>query len=378
MRIRRCSGLAIEPRETLEFDLEDLLAGGDGCRATRRWIAWAPHLGAEVELERDEVLALGELSPSRWVEWHGDAGDAVARLLAKGLVVREQGDDPARDRDERLRARNWRVHALGLHYFTRWDGVDSERPAQGRTASTLSDLVDRYGPPPPAVHERSLPALRIPLALPEAGPFDALLRSRATCRNFERAPLARRSFDAILHRVFGAQAVAELAPGVPFLKKNHPSGGALHAIEPYLIVQRVEGIATGCYHYHALEHALEPVGPLASDLAQRAVAGQDYFADAPVLVVLALRFERAFWKYREHPKAYRALLLEAGHVSQTLYLAAAEAGLAAFVTAAINEIDLERALGLDPLDEGPVCVLGFGERADTRATVEFDPLGLAR
>ena len=377
MRVRRCSGLMVEPRETLAFDLEDLLAGGDGCRATRRWIAWAPHLGSEIELEPDEVLALGEVSPSRWMEWP-EGNDPIARLVAKGLVVRESGDDVARARDDRLRARNWRVQALGLHYFTRWDGVDSERPAQGRTASTLSDLVDRYGPPPPHVLERSAPAERIPLAAPAEGPFDALLRARSTCRNFARSELPRSAFDAILHRVFGAQAVAELAPGVPFLKKNHPSGGALHAIEPYLIVQRVEGIAPGCYHYHALAHALEPVGPLAPDLAQRAVAGQDYFAGAPVLVVLALRFERAFWKYREHPKAYRALLLEAGHVSQTLYLAAGEAGLAAFVTAAINEIDLERALGLDPLDEGPVCVLGFGERAETRETVEFDPLGLAR
>ena len=122
MRIRRCSGLAIEPRETLAFDLEDLLAGGDGCRATRRWIAWAPHLDAEVELEPDEVLALGEVSPSRWTELRdGDA--AVARLIAKGLVVREDGDDPARERDARLRARNWRVQALALHYFTRWHGV---------------------------------------------------------------------------------------------------------------------------------------------------------------------------------------------------------------------------------------------------------------
>ena len=44
--------------------------------------------------------------------------------------------------------------------------------------------------------------------------------------------------------------------------------------------------------------------------------------------------------------------LEAGHLSQTLYLPATEAGLGAFITGAINEVFLERAFGLDHVREG--------------------------
>jgi SagB-type dehydrogenase family enzyme len=107
--------------------------------------------------------------------------------------------------------------------------------------------------------------------------------------------------------------------------------------------------------------------------AMTAVAGQDYFADAPVMLVMAARFARSMWKYRDHPKIYRAILLEMGHISQNLYLTATEMNLGAFITAAINEIEIEQAFGLESMSEGPLCVCGFGARAKERVTVEFDP-----
>ncbi|MBR7508656.1 nitroreductase family protein, partial [Mycobacterium tuberculosis] len=73
----------------------------------------------------------------------------------------------------------------------------------------------------------------------------------------------------------------------------------------------------------------------------------DWFADAAVHLVLVPRYARTYWKYRNHAKAYRALLLDVGHISQALYMAATERGMAAFVTAAINEGDTEVAFGLD-------------------------------
>ena len=104
------------------------------------------------------------------------------------------------------------------------------------------------------------------------------------------------------------------------------------------------------------------------------VSGQDWFADAPLHLIQVARFPRSFWKYRHHPKAYRAVLLDAGHLSQQWMLSATELGLAAYVTAAINEIDVEKALGLDGIDASPVMICGLGWRADAQVTSEFDPL----
>ncbi len=45
------------------------------------------------------------------------------------------------------------------------------------------------------------------------------------------------------------------------------------------------------------------------------------------------------------------------------------------MTSAINEVDIERAFGLDPLEESPLAVCGFGWRARRMETAEFDPAG---
>ena len=106
------------------------------------------------------------------------------------------------------------------------------------------------------------------------------------------------------------------------------------------------------------------MAPLALDEARAAatafVCGQTYFGDAHVQVVLTARFDRAFWKYRNHRKALTALLMDAAHLSQTLYLVATELGLGAFVTAAINNTDIEERFGLDGYREGVLAVCGFG------------------
>ena len=105
------------------------------------------------------------------------------------------------------------------------------------------------------------------------------------------------------------------------------------------------------------------------------VAQQHWFADAHVLVLLSPRFDRTFWKYRHHAKGYRVVALEAGHLSQTLYLAATDAGLGAFITGAINEVQLEQAFGLDPIHQGALAICGFGWRGEVMETAELDPAG---
>ena len=151
----------------------------------------------------------------------------------------------------------------------------------------------------------------------------------------------------------------------------------MHPTEAYLIVQRVEGLAPGLYHYRPGDHAMQPpAGRRKTSASSRSTpsAARQWFADAHVLVVLAPRFARNFWKYRNHPKAYRVTILDVGHLSQTLFLSAIELGLGAYITAAINEVDIEeRVRAHARYVEGPLAVCGFGLRADTMTTSEFDP-----
>jgi putative peptide maturation dehydrogenase len=365
----------------MEFDLGLLATGGTGLRSVSEWVAMAPHAGQEIGVTIDEMRVFGEILSSDWLDF-GEltsvyAPDLIEALLSKKLLVAEGTDLDERERI--LRDTHWRSASAAMHYASRWRGVDTEAMERQFAEVTNQSLLDVLGPPPPLVRERTDAELRFRLQMPKRSPLDELLGRRVTCRNFDpQRLLAQDVFAGVLYRVYGARAVDDFAPGVQLLKKSVPSAGGLHPTEAYLLIQRVEGIAPGLYHYHPVDHALEPIRLLeveeAALLARQFVASQAYFTGAHVLVIPVSRFRRNFWKYRNHAKAYRTLLLDVGHLSQTLYLAATETGLGAFITAAVNEVDIEQAFGLDPLEEGAVAVCGFGVRAAQRLEVEFDPL----
>jgi putative peptide maturation dehydrogenase len=384
MKVRRCKVLYLEPRERLEFDLSSLMSGGNGLQRSQCWIALAPHLGEEVEVDPAECALLGAMSPHEWSQAStvvgGDQSAALKRLLKSGLVVASGKRHAAhRERDEAVRRVHWHPLAATAHAFSRWRDADAVQAMQDTGTETAGELREVLGPPPPEAADRSAGAARLPLTRSDGNDFDGLLARRATCRNFDQQrPLPQALFAQLMQRVFSAQSQVRVSDDTVFLKKTSPSGGGLHPIEAYLVVQNVEGVAPGLYHYHALDHALEPLSappiPLAQ-LAMQAVAQQHWFADAHVMVLLAPRYARSFWKYRDHAKAHRAIILEAGHLSQTLYLAATDAGLGAYITCAINEVPLEQAFGLDHRSDGALAICGFGWRGDAMVTMELDPAG---
>ena len=186
----------------------------------------------------------------------------------------------------------------------------------------------------------------------------------------------------VMQVAFGACGIEELAPGMTAVKRTSPSGGALHPIEAFPLVIDVEGLAPGFYHYRGDDHRLELVARVPAEearpLAARLVAGQDYFADAAALVFHVARLDRQFWKYRQHPKAMRVLLLDSGHLSQTFYLAATDLGLGAFYTAAINDADIAGILCLDSSARMVIGANGIGVADPTRDQLHLRPVAMPR
>jgi SagB-type dehydrogenase family enzyme len=72
-------------------------------------------------------------------------------------------------------------------------------------------------------------------------------------------------------------------------------------------------------------------------------------------------FERTEWKYPV-ARAYRAVLIEAGHFAQTFCLTATALGLAPFCTMALADSLIERDLGVDGVSESVIYACGVGSR----------------
>jgi putative peptide maturation dehydrogenase len=380
-RVRRPAYLFFRITDDLLPDIGRLLRGEVELVPTTRLVAFSALTGRELGITPDELRLLSELSATSWtdvadLELGGQPVEpkVLKKLAAAGIVVADGPDElteSLRDLDERLTEIGWDPHAALYHAHAKWRDVDlKEMPV-----AVAPDA--RSGPAPPGPFH-ALPhaqeVVDLQLERPDDGVFRLLTERRTTRALDPEASLTREELSLLLYYTFGCQGYVDLGDGLVVLKKTSPSGGSLHPIEAYPLVVGVERVAPGLYHYRADRHALELLVPLERAAAREQLvafaAGQTYLAAASVLVVLTARFSRSFWKYR-HPRGYAVLMLDAGHLSQTLYLIAAELGLGAFVSAAVNSGNVEDAIGLDGFEEGVLAACGVGRPTGRRSP--FDP-----
>jgi SagB-type dehydrogenase family enzyme len=260
----------------------------------------------------------------------------------------------------------WSPSASHFHFATK--DVKYER-SEVEDFSSLRELAKQKPLPPRRKQYSGVKTVR--LSIPDrSSEFDRVLRERRTWREFSRKPLDLRQLETLLWLSFGVQAWGVI-PGVGRLPlKTSPSGGALHPLEAYVVIRSVTGIAPGIYHYDDEGHSLELLraGCGRAEL-KKLLAGQDWFCGGAVVIFLTAVFQRSQWKY-EHPRAYRVVLAEAGHVCQTFCLTATWLGLAPFCTMALADTKIEQALGVDGVAESVVYAMGVGLRPKRAATAE--------
>ena len=214
--------------------------------------------------------------------------------------------------------------------------------------------------PMPRPVKRYPRAGKIVLPPPAANtPFTDVLLARRTSRRYSSSPVSLSELSTILALSAGVQQWATTGAGeVPL--KTSPSGGARHPLECYAVVRAVAGLKAGIYHYRADSHALERVrGPVSLQRMRAYVPKSGYFAKASVMVFFTAIFERQLWRY-PYSRAYRAALIEAGHVCQTFLLAATSLGLAPYCLLGLADTLVERDLGIDGITESVLYCAGVG------------------
>jgi SagB-type dehydrogenase family enzyme len=173
------------------------------------------------------------------------------------------------------------------------------------------------------------------------------LLERRSVRSYKAEPL---TIPEIAQILWAAQGITEPKKGM----RTAPSARGMYLIEVYLIAGNVASLPAGMYKYTPQGHELIKIaeGNIKDDLFK--AAGQAQIKNAPVTLLIAGKSAEAAgnpqWMY-----------LEAGHVSQNVYLQAESLKLGVVTMAGFKVEDVKKALKL-PANEQPVYLMCMGKK----------------
>jgi SagB-type dehydrogenase family enzyme len=300
-----------------------------------------------------------DLDSIRAVELDVPTGERLARaaaaLLDRNILVAEGSH---RDRTERAIEDEWTAwgpHARAFYLATR-SHRDSVYIDRAEDDARLAEKLTTEPPPAPFRHTPGFVTVALPSpdqCLFTQQDFIGVLRRRRSHREFGRSELDLVTLATLLKLAAGPlpHADGRLAADAGSVFKTSPSGGARHPTEVYVYALRVNGLEPGIYHYAAGVHLLEDLDRrITPACLVKACGGQEWVADASALLFYTSIRARSAWKY-DMGRALRALLLDVGHLSQTVYLLATALGARVTFTAALRDELVEELLGCDAIQE---------------------------
>lgn len=296
-----------------------------------------------------------------------ELGAIAEHLLDAGLLIEEHSATHLREEELLSRWHGFGEAARHFHFSARAH-AETRFLTEREDRERIAEKVALTPPPPPFKTYGGRTRIPIPdgtpggIDWPRPGLVEALY-SRRSVRRFAPEPPTILQIGALLQIANGIIGYVEDPDVGRSALKTSPSAGARDPIELYLHVTRVAGLAPGIYHFAPSNSTLELLGPPVERAELAAAAGgQPWLVDAPALLIYTAVLERTRWRYPTL-RAYRDVLVELGHVSQTVLLTATSMGLGAVTATAVCDEHLERMLGLDPAAEPTLAVTALGRPA---------------
>jgi len=149
--------------------------------------------------------------------------------------------------------------------------------------------------------------------------------------------------------------------GQPFYYRSVASAGALYPFELYLAAHHVDGLNRGLYHFD----------PLTFSLTALRQGRLPVVPPAAATFYISGIFFRSAWKYRS--RAYRYVLLDAGHLLENLRLALGALNHAFSIDLDFDDDRTAALLGVDP--EREVCLAAMHLHTGSSTDHPEDPAG---
>ena len=212
--------------------------------------------------------------------------------------------------------------------------------------------AEKQGKPYPQYQDQQLSSAEL-ISLPEIAGFTPqnndlvnVLENRRSLRRYDLD--VEMSLEELSYLLKFTQGVREIDEKRELTNRFVPSAGSRHPFETYLLIQRVRGLTPGLYHYISQKHALELLDASGNTIQRLydCVYKQKQVVTSAVTFFWVANVYRTSWRYST--RAYRYILLDAGHVCQNLYLCAESLD---YGVCAIGHFDDHQANSLLQLDE---------------------------
>jgi SagB-type dehydrogenase family enzyme len=185
------------------------------------------------------------------------------------------------------------------------------------------------------------------------------LEKRSSCRYFNEESLTLQDLSNLL---WAAQGITDKRYS---LRRTVPSAGAVYPIEMYISVRKegVHELDKGIYHYIAETHSLEKVSEsdITEDLSN-ACYNQEFITKASFNILLASNNQRTRELY--HERGDRYILMEAGAITQNIYLEAVELNLGTVFIGAFDDAMVKALFGIEALM--PLAIMPVGMPSDKK------------
>lgn len=193
--------------------------------------------------------------------------------------------------------------------------------------------------------------------------LDEVQSRRRSDRSFADSPIPLSMLSEFLWRVCRTR---EFIPSdlQDLIGRPYPAGGSINELEFYLAVRHCEGLEPAIYHYDSHNHRCVRIADskaIAEKLIERSCQAMGLAKDErrpAVTIAITSRLPRLAWKYEG--MAYRASLMNAGVVFQTMYLVATDMGLAPCANGTGDSRLLAEATGLDMFEETTIAEFALG------------------
>jgi SagB-type dehydrogenase family enzyme len=197
---------------------------------------------------------------------------------------------------------------------------------------------------------------------PSPIPFEAIVTNRRSEHKFSAKPIDLASLAKVLFLGDGIVTKKTVEEGNGFSLRTAPSGGGLYPVELYCFSLRVNDLSAGSYFYNPAQHQLELLkeGDFSTALGDATFLRREAQGAAACIALVGV-LPRSSFKYGQ--RAYRFLLLEAGHIGQNILLVTESLGLGALPVGGFIDDRINMLLSLDGCNEFAIYILLIGGKA---------------